>query len=159
MKRYVCEKYPFLRIGELAQFEHGVLDTNDAYVQRAVESMDWFNIFIKEVPCVGPTPMITSNSPVSNVGMRHTRPVTHDRTNTPPRDLPPVPEGMKRSEITGEVIPDPPPPKEPVDENSVRGLIRYSKQQLRDMADARGLEVPEGCTRQHLISMLVNKEK
>jgi hypothetical protein len=46
-KRYRCGRYPFYVIGKRVRFKDGSFETEDAELQRIVESNDWFGVHIE----------------------------------------------------------------------------------------------------------------
>jgi len=91
LKTYICPKYPGYQIGDLAHFSGGLFSTEDEGAQKAIESNDWFNIFVFDATASVPIDLPHPNTPV-DLDRQEMKPVVHDRTNISDEDRMPPPE-------------------------------------------------------------------
>lgn len=66
---YICNRYPFLRIGARIQFQDGLFETEDADLQAMVEANEWFNLHIHPRDTTEPA----MDAPPVRAGRRSTR--------------------------------------------------------------------------------------
>jgi hypothetical protein len=71
-RAYVCNRFPFLKIGEAVAFHNGLFETDDPELQALIERNDWWGVHIhpRDVPVgdVAPQPL---DPVVSEARVRH----------------------------------------------------------------------------------------
>jgi hypothetical protein len=64
LKRYVCNKYPFLAIGKTVKFNNGYFETENEDEQKLIESREYFGAYLffcdPPAPEIEPEPAATS---------------------------------------------------------------------------------------------------